>query len=342
MSSTTVLSADLILETGQAFWKARALFSAVECDLFTTLAMAGALDLHALSERVALHERGARDFLDALVALGLLERSDDGRYGNTAETDLFLDRRKPTYVGAYLEMSGARLYSAWLGLTTALRTGRPTTPEAKDELADPYGRLYADDVRRDLFLAGMTGGVLPVAQTIAARFPWGGYGSVVDIGCAEGCLLMHIVQAHAHIEAHGFDLPPVAPSFARFVTVHGVAGRVLFHPGDFLTDPWPRADVVVLGRVLHNWDLAIKRRLLAQAWEALPVGGALLVYERLIDDERRTNVSALLASLNMLITTPGGFDFTAADCIAWMKDAGFRDTRVEPLVSGHAMVVAVK
>ncbi len=342
MSSMTVLSPDSILEAGQAFWKARALVSAVECDLFSTLALEGALDVHAISERIGLHRRGARDFLDALVALGFLERSDDGRYANTPETDFFLDRRKPTYVGGYLEMCGGRLYFAWSGLTTALRTGRPATAEASHEPAEYYARLYADQANRDRFLAGMTGGARPVAQMIAAHFPWRDYKTVVDVGCAEGSLLMQIAKAHPHIDGYGFDLPAVGSAFERFVGMHGVAGRVAFAAGDFLSDPFPRADVVVLGRVLHNWDLETKRRLLAKAWEALPPGGALLVYERLIDDERRKNAWALLASLNMLVVTPGGFDFTAADCIAWMRDAGFRDARVEPLVAGHAMVVATK
>ena len=342
MSSTDPLSPDSILEAGLAFRMSRVLLSAVECDLFTTLAVDGPLDLGGISKRCELHQRGARDFLDTLVALGFLERSDDGHYRNTPQTECFLDRRKPTYVGGYVDMCGARLYPAWLALTTALRTGQPATAEASQEPSGPFGPLYADETNRDIFLAGMTGGAGQVAQMIAARFSWGEYRTVVDVGCAEGCLLVHVANAHPHIEGLGFDLPPVASSFERFITMHGLAGRLVFQPGDFLTDPLPRADVVVLGRVLHNWDLETKRRLLAKAWDALPERGALLVYERLIDDDRRKNAGALLASLNMLVMTPGGFDFTAAECIASMEGAGFRDTRVEPLVSDHAMVVATK
>ena len=115
-----------------------------------------------------------------------------------------------------------------------------------------------------------------------------------------------------------------------------------FHPGDFFQDPFPAADVVVLGRILHNWDLPTKTMLLAKAYAALPEGGAAIVYERFIDDERRTGAAAMLMSLNMLIMTTGGFDFTAADCIGWMREAGFRDLRVEPLVGDQAMVVGIK
>jgi O-methyltransferase domain len=118
--------------------------------------------------------------------------------------------------------------------------------------------------------------------------------------------------------------------------------RLAFHAGDFLSAPLPSADVLVVGRVLHNWDLATKKMLLAKAYEALPGGGALIVYERLIDDDRRANAAGLLASLHMLLVTAGGFDFTAADCIGWMRDAGFQRIYVEPLALGLSMVVATK
>jgi hypothetical protein len=94
--------------------------------------------------------------------------------------------------------------------------------------------------------------------------------------------------------------------------------------------------------VLHNWDLATKRRLLEKTRDALPGGGVLIVYERLIDDAQRVNDAALLASLNMLIMTAGGFDFTAADCIGWMAEAGFHDMRVEPLTGSYAMIRGTK
>src|SRR5207237_3496358 len=104
----------------------------------------------------------------------------------------------------------------------------------------------------------------------------------------------------------------------------------------------PTADVLVLGRILHNSYAATKKMLLKKAHDALPSGGALIVFERLIDDDRRLNAPALLASLNMLIMTAGGFDFTGADCIGWLRDTGFRDMRVVPLAGDQSMVVGMK
>jgi hypothetical protein len=122
----------------------------------------------------------------------------------------------------------------------------------------------------------------------------------------------------------------------------GLAERVRFLPGDFFTDPLPQADVIVMGHILHDWNLEQKRALLAKAYEALPSGGAVLIYEALIDDDRRRNTLGLLMSLNMLIETPGGFDYTGADCQGWLRDAGFRDTYVEHLLGPDSMVVGFK
>jgi hypothetical protein len=113
-------------------------------------------------------------------------------------------------------------------------------------------------------------------------------------------------------------------------------------PGDFLSNPLPSAQVLIFGRVLHSWDLATKKTLLQKAYRALPAGGAVIVYERLIDDDRRVNAAALLASLNMLIMTAGGFDFTAAECMGWMAEAGFHSMRTEPLTTEQSMIVGLK
>jgi hypothetical protein len=166
--------------------------------------------------------------------------------------------------------------------------------------------------------------------------------TVVDIGTAQGCLPVHLARSHPHLRGGGFDLPPVEPIFSRYVASHELSDRLRFTPGDFLVDDLPRSDVLVMGLILHDWDLPTKRMLIGKAHAALEKGGSLIVYEFLIDDARRTNLPGLLMSPNMLIETRGGFDFTGADCIGWMKDAGFADCRVVPLVGPHSAVIATK
>jgi tRNA G37 N-methylase Trm5 len=134
----------------------------------------------------------------------------------------------------------------------------------------------------------------------------------------------------------------VGPIFEEYVQANGVSGRVKFKHASFFDHPLPKADVVMMGHILHDWNLETKKMLVGKAYEALPEGGAFLAYESIIDDDRSSNVFGLLMSLNMLIETPGGFDYTGADCERWMKDAGFRETRVEHLAGPDSMVIGIK
>jgi O-methyltransferase domain/Dimerisation domain len=330
---------DAIMQLGTAFWASKTLLSAVELGVFSELAQAGALDGEALRERLGLHQRSATDFFDALVALDMLER-EDGRYANTPATDLFLDQAKPSYVGGILEMANARLYGFWGSLTEGLRTGAPQN-EAKGG-GDFFEALYADPARLAQFARAMSAVSAGAGQAIAAKFPWRDHGSVIDIGCAEGAVPVQIALAHEHITGGGFDLPAIEPIFDAHVGRFGLGERLSFTAGDFFADPLPTADVLVMGHILHDWNMDEKRTLLKKAYEALPDGGALIVYEAIIDDERRSNVFGLLMSLNMLIETPGGFDYTGADCRAWMQETGFRESYVEHLVGPDSMVVGIK
>ena len=330
---------DGIMQLGFGFWGSKTLLSAVELGVFTFLAD-GRKTLAELSAEFGLHPRSAVDFCDALVALGMLDRDDKG-YANTPATATFLDRNSPTYMGGILEMANARLYSHWGNLTEALKTGEPQN-EAKSGEGDLFEALYADPDRLRQFLRGMSGASLAPAMALAEAFPWKGYGSFVDIGCAQGVLPVRIATAHPHLTGTGFDLPPVEPIFTDYVAEHGLTDRLNFQAGDFFADDLPSADVLVMGRILHDWSFEQKFELLGKAYDALPDGGALIVYESLIDDDRRTNAFGLLMSLNMLIETHGGFDFTGADCRKWMEDAGFSRTRVEPLAGPDGMVIGFK
>ena len=333
------LSPDQILSTGMGFWASKTLLSAVELGVFTELGQAPS-PCGSLSERLGLHPRSARDFLDALVALGFLTRTAD-TYANAPEADLFLDRRKSSYIGGILEMANRRLYGHWSHLTEALRTGQPQN-EMKDSGEGPFESIYADPARLRNFLAAMTGVSRGAAVMIARTFPWTQYRTFADIGTAQGDLAVQIALAQPHLRGVGFDLPEVAPIFNEYVTAAGVVGRLAFQAGDFFKQELPKTDVILMGHILHDWDLPAKKMLVKKAYEALPAGGAYIVYDAIIDDERAQNAFGLLMSLNMLIETPGGFDYTGADCTLWMKEAGFSSVRVQHLVGPDSMVVGIK
>jgi O-methyltransferase domain/Dimerisation domain len=322
-----LVSPESLLQLGFSFWGAKALLSAVELDVFSTLAT-GSLNVDALAQRLGLHERGARDFFDALVALRLLERHH-GRYANSAAAELYLDRHKSGYVGAVLELANRRTYGEWGSLTQALRTGH-----AADQHPDT---AFDNDYQRSRL--GVSKGV---AQIVARKFPWGDYQTLLDLGTGKGTLPVYVLHEHAHLQGIGFDLPGAQPLFERFVAERGLTQRLRFQCGDFMIDSLPQTHVIVMGNVLNDWNLLQKRRLLARAYGTLPPEGAAIVYEPLIDDARRENAMALLGSLHLLLETAGGFEFTGADCAAWMREVGFRDIRVEHLLGTESMIVGVK
>jgi hypothetical protein len=338
MTNAQTPTPDGILQLGLSFWGSKALLSAVELGVFTVLAEQPLSGKHLMS-RLGLQPRGTLDWLDALVSLGLLARSGD-EYANSANADLFLDRNKPSYVGGILEMANSRLYPFWGSLTDALRTGQPQNEAKIGESF--FTALYQDHERLKEFMRAMTGLSMGAANAIAEQFPWSRYQTVVDIGAAEGCVPVQLALRHPHLSGGGFDLPTVGPIFDEYVASFGLSDRLRFHAGDFFADPLPAADVFVMGHILHDWNLDEKRILLRKAYDALPHGGAAIVFESIIDDDRRTNSFGLLMSVNMLIETPGGFDYSGADCRAWMAEVGFSHSHVEPLVGPDAMVVGIK
>jgi len=337
--SAAPVGPDHILQTGLAFWASKTLLSAVEIGLFTELA-AAPLSADELGARLGLHERARRDFLDALVSMGFLQRTG-GQYANTTETARFLDRNQPSYVGGILEMASVRLFGFWGHLTDGLRTGQPQN-EVRSGDSDIFEALYADPVRLEGFLRAMTGVSHPANLEIARRLPWKDWHTFADVGTAQGDLSVQIALAHPHLKGVGFDLPQVQPIFEAYAARAGVADRLRFEAGDFFSDPMPQADVVLMGHILHDWDLPTKRMLIAKAYDTLPTGGALVVYDAIIDDDRRRNTFGLLMSLNMLIETRGGFDYTGDECTGWMRQAGFRTTSVHGLAGPDSMVVAIK
>jgi len=321
-----------------AFWGSKVLLSAVELELFSVLAKER-LNAVELGDRLQKHPRARRDFFDALVSLNMLKRDED-LYSNTPETDFFLDKAKPSYIGGWLEMFNVRLYRFWGSLTEGLRTGKPQNEIKSGE--DLFTALFRDSEKTRIFMHAMTGLSMGDAQAIAQKFPWKNYKTFYDIGTAEGGLPVQVALRHEHLIGGGFDLSNVQPIFESYVSSFGLQRRLKFLPGDFFKDPLPNADVIVMGHILHDWNMEEKLFLLKKVYEALPENGACIVYESIIDDERKQNTAGLLMSLNMLIETQGGFDYSGKDCTEWMRKTGFRGVYVEHLAGPDSMVVGLK
>jgi hypothetical protein len=331
-------SQEKIMQVGLGFWASKTLLTAVHLGIFTELAK-GEQSIDQLTKRFGLHDRGARDFFDALVALGFLKRKDK-KYSNTEETDYYLDKAKHSYVGGILEMCDNRLYHSWNSLEDSLKTGRPQSASKGDQ--NPFDEMYSSPKKLKEFLQAMTGISMGAGIAMAKKFPWKDYQSYADIGCAQGGLTIQIALHHNHLQGIGYDLPVVRPIFEEYVASFNLSNRIKFQQGDFFKEPLAKADVLIMGHILHDWNLAEKKMLIKKAYDALPPGGAFISFEALIDDARSKNAFGLLMSLNMLVETPGGFDYTGADCQGWMKEAGFRQTRVEHLIGPDSMVIGIK
>lgn len=342
---TTQLSPARILETATAFWPAKVLLSAVELGLFTKLA-AAPLTNRELAAALDIRADRSPDFFDTLVAIGFLQREGNGptaRYSNSPESELFLDKNKPSYSGGMPEMLNARLFGFWNGLTDALRTGRAQN-ETKTGGASVFEALYADEARLEQFLAAMAGLQHGNFVTLAGRFDFGKHKRVLDIGGANAHLSRLLAAQHPHLALLSFDLPAATAIARREIANAKLVSRIEAVAGDFFADAFPAADVIVMGNILHDWNEPRKQQLIAKAYAALPKGGVLIAIENVIDDERRQNAFGLLMSLNMLIEfgAEGGFDYTGAQYDTWCRAAGFSRTEVMPLLGPTSAAIAYK
>jgi ubiquinone/menaquinone biosynthesis C-methylase UbiE len=331
------------MQVGAGFWASKTLLSAVEMGLFTILDVEP-LTAAQVGERLGLHPRPIYDFLDTLVALRFLERNGeggDGRYRNTAETAAFLNRRSPSYMGGILEMFNSRLYGFWNDLTEALKTGKPQN-ELKRTGQAMFDELYSDPARLEEFMLAMEGISVGSFHALAEKFDFSKYKSVCDVGGASGRLCIVLALRHPHLQCTSFDLPVVMAIAEKTVATAGLTDRIRCASGDCFTDPFPRADVITMGMILHDWNLERKMQLIGSAFRALPEGGAFVVVENLIDDARRENAFGLMMSLNMLIEFGDGFDYTGSDFTRWCKEVGFRHVEVIPLGGPASAGIAYK
>jgi hypothetical protein len=327
-----------IIEIGFAFWKSQALITAVGLGLFSALAK-GPMPPDALRRALGVHGRGFVDLLSALVSLEMLEETSVG-YANTKISDYYLDQAKPTYIGGLLELASDRLYPLWGRLRQGLLTGEPQN-EAREE-EDYYANLGEDRQRLAQFLKAMDGLSRQAAKVIAERYPWEQSQSFIDLGGARGAAAVELARAHPHLHGGCFELPAVRPYFEEYVAQAGLHERLQFYEGDFFRDPLPPAQTMLLGHVLHNWDSDQKRYLLRKAYDALPLGGGLIVYEWFHREERKSEPLPQLMSLNMLLATRGGGGIDWRQCREWMLEAGFCKVHMERLPGPGSMLIGAK
>lgn len=334
-----------ILQMGTGFWASKVLLAAVDFDLFTLLTESSPMTAAQLKQKLNLHcsDRNMFDFLDTLTGFGFLSRTgilETAAYSNTTDTDLFLDMKKPTYVGGMLKMLNNRLYGFWGTLEEGLRTGKPQNEAKHGE--NLFDAIYKSPEQLESFMNAMTGIQVGAFMAFAKKFDFSKYKTLTDAGGSSGILSMAVANHQPHMSCISMDLPGVTAIAEKIIAKSGLNGRVKAVSGDFFNDAFPTADMVVMGNILHDWDEQQKLSLMKSAYAALPKGGVFVAIENVIDDDRKANVFGLLMSLNMLIETGTGFDYTLADFNRWAQQVGFSSTSLLPLVGPTSAAIAIK
>ncbi len=343
VANTAALSPQRIMEVGTGFWPSKVLLSAIKLGVFTELGK-GEKTGAELRDVLGLHQRSDPDFFDTLVALKFLERDGNGaeaKYRNTAETGTFLDRNSPGFIGGFLEMANDRLYAYWGDLIEGLKTGKPQN-EIKHNGAPMFAELYSKPERLEQFMDAMAGISAGNFQAFAEKFDLSSYNTLCDVGGAAATLSTIVARRHPHLKITSADLPEATAIAGKKIAAAGLSDRISAVNVDFFKDDLPKADVITMGMILHDWNLENKKLLVRKAYEALPEGGAFVVIENIIDDERRENAFGLMMSLNMLIEFGEAFDFTGADFDGWCREAGFKSTEVLHLAGPASAGVAYK
>lgn len=335
-----------IMKFGSGFWASKILLSAIKFQIFTILAEKKALSAIELKSILNMKctDRNVYDYLDALTTFGFLQREGllaTARYSNSVDTDFFLDKKKPNYIGGILEMLNNRLYHFWGNLEEGLLTGLPQN-EIKTGGGDLFEALYSDHDRLNEFIQAMSGAQMGNFIAFSQTFDFSKYKTLVDVGGSAGLLSIMVAKHQEHMHCTSWDLPPVEPIANATIQQFQLGDRVKTAKGNFFKEAIPKADIVVMGNILHDWDEPTKIMLMQKAYDALPKGGAFVAIEAIIDDERNKNALGLMMSLNMLIETGSGFDYTFADFKTWADTVGFQSTAIIPLAGSSSAAIAYK
>jgi hypothetical protein len=312
----------------------RALRAPREHQLLYVAAALGLADLLAagprssadLARAAGAHPQALRRALRGMVAMGLLTERDDGRFG-LAPPGACLRREAPGSLRGEALLAG-ECFAAWGALLHTVRTGETAFERARGVAffahfaGDPE---LARHLHRDM--ARQTG---PIAAAVAAAYDFSAVRTLVDVGGGHGALLAAVLRRYPAVRGVLFDTPGVAAGARGALAAAGGGARCAVVGGDFFAGVPAGGDVYALQAVLHDWDDARARRILAGCRAALPHRGVLLVVERLLPARVADAPGLIEADLNMLVLT-GGRERTAAEYAGLLQTAGLRLERTIPL-----------
>jgi precorrin-6B methylase 2 len=336
-----------IMQVGMGFWTSKALLVAVQFRLFTLLAGGKKLSGQEIKSSLQLNAalRHVLDWLDVLVILGFLQREgvwEEAVYANSSEAELFLDKNKPGYMGGILQLANNRLYESWGHLEEGLKTGLPQNEFKGTFLEGGFEKMYEDPQRVQEFMEAMSSVQTDNFIILAKKFDFTRYNTIADIGGADGALSIQLCLHYPHLKCINFDLPQVKPFAEKKIEQFNLQDRIQAKSGDFFKDDLPKADVITMGNILHGLVEEKKQQVIQKVYDTLETGGAFIVIENIIDEERKQHMFGMLMSLNMLVQNGDGFDYMPSDFNRWTTSAGFSKTEFIPLAGPATAAIAYK
>lgn len=305
-----------IFAASSSYWRSFTLHTAVKLDLFTLIGDEAVSGVE-LAKKVDGDERGVTTLLDAVAALGLIEKKD-GRFSNAEAARTLLVSSSPRYIG-HLIRHHANLAEAWVSLEESVRTGNPV----RERSSGSSGETQED------FLRGMHTQAMGIAPRTAKEIDLTGRKKLLDLGGGPGTWAIHFSLANPGLEATVFDLPGTGPIAAETAAQFNVSDRVTFHGGDYTVDQLPGGfDVAWLSHILHAESPDTCQAIIRSTVDALTDNGLLLIHEFVLDNSGTKPLFPALFSLNMLITAPGGRSYTRGELESMLTEAGARDIRM--------------
>jgi len=328
-----------VLDLLIAFRRSKTMFAAVALGVFDALA-GGPKSAAALAGELHAHPDALARLLDACVGLGLL-RHDPAGYANTPVADTYLTAASPRRMTGYIAFTNDILWKLWADLEGGIRDGTPGWKRSFGWDGPIFANIFRTEAQRREFTMGMHGFGLISSPEVVAAFDLSRFRRLVDLGGATGHLAVAACRRYPDLRAVVFDLPQVVPLAAELVAATEVADRVEVTAGDFFADELPDADLYALGRILHDWADDKALTLLRKMYARLPVGGAVLVAEKLIADDRAGPPWAQMQDVNMLLVTEGR-ERTLAGYADLLKQAGFAEVEGRRTTAPVDAVLAVK
>ena len=312
----------IVLELIDAFRRSKVMFTAVSLGLFNYLSD-GPKDVRSLASLTRTDPGALERLLDACAAMALLDKRD-GWYSNLPVAQTYLSRTSPSTLSGYVLYSNRALYPLWGNLEDAIREGSNRWEQTFSAQGAIFDHFFESEAAMRDFLAGMHGFGLLSSPLVTAAFDLSRFRRLVDVGGATGHLAIEICRAYPNVHAAVYDLPGVAEVAQEYIARSGMADRIEIIAGDFFQDALPEGDLFSLSRILHDWSETNIHQLLRRIHSRLPAKGALLIAERLLNDEKTGPLNALLQSLSMLVCTEGK-ERTLSEYEALLREAGFAE-----------------